>query len=120
MVNFKQKNQPAVKVSPGVINVRRSVTAAVVAAVLSLIAILVFSLFAFLKIVPESFIPALSVIVTLAGGFFAGYLIALSVPSMGLVNGLCAGAFYFLIMFVLSAIFAPGFSINKNAIKNAF
>lgn len=113
MVRTNQKNQPS-----GVINVRRAVTAAVVSSVLSLIAILLFSLLAVISVIPESFIPAISVVITLAGGFFAGYLIALSVPSMGLFNGLFSGLIYFLVMFVISSLLAPGFAINKTTLIN--
>ncbi len=100
------------------IYVRRAVTAAVVSAVLSLIAIILFSLPVSIQILPESFIPAIMTIITIAGGFLAGYLTALSVPAMGLINGLISGAFYFLIMFVISCIFAPGFAINKATLTN--
>ena len=100
------------------IYIRRSAIAACVSAVLSLIAIILFSIPVSIQILPESFIPALMTIVIIAGGFFCGYLTALSVPAMGLINGLISGAFYFLVMFVVSCIFAPGFAINKTTFTN--
>ncbi len=116
MTQKQSGNIPANKTSP--IFLRRAFTAAVVSAVLSIIAILLFSLIVKIGIFPESFIPALMIIITIAGGFFSGYLTALSVPSMGLINGLVSGAFYFLLMYILSAIFSPGFAINKTTLTN--
>lgn len=97
---------------------RRAFTAAVVSVVLSLIAIFFFSLIVKIRLFPESFIPALMIIITIAGGFFSGYLTALSVPSMGLINGLCAGGCYFLVMYIISAVLAPGFAVNTQTLTN--
>ena len=106
----------ALKTTP--LYIRRAVTASVVSAILSLIAIMFFSLLVSIQILPESFIPALTLIITIACAFFSGYLTALSVPAMGLVNGLISGASYFLIMFIISCIFAPGFSVNSATLRN--
>ncbi len=116
MTQKQPGNIPANKNNP--IFLRRAFTAAVVSVVLSLIAILLFSLLVKIGLFPESFIPALMMIITIAGGFFSGYLTALSVPSMGLINGLSSGAFYFLLMYIISAILAPGFAINKTTLTN--
>ena len=111
MVNKKSQ-------SSGIFNTKRSLIAAIVAAIMSLVAVFFFSLLAVWEVIPETAIPVISVIITVAGAFFAGYLVALSVSSMGLLNGLLSGAFYFLVMFLISSVIAPGFSLNKTTFIN--
>ena len=109
--------QSADKNTQNNIYIKRAVTAGVVSFILTLIVQLLFSLVIHLEIIPENAAIALSFIITLAGSFFSGYLTALSVPAMGLVNGIISGLSYFLIMFV-SAITAPGLSVNSTTLRN--
>lgn len=110
--------QSADKNTQNNIYIKRAVTAGVVSFILTLIVQLLFSLVIYLEIIPENAAIALSFIITLAGSFFSGYLTALSVPAMGLVNGIISGLSYFLIMFVFSAITAPGLSVNSTTLRN--
>lgn len=110
--------RPTGTVETNPVNFKKALIAATVAAVLSLIVILLMSLLISAAILPEEIIPAVSVIITVAGSFAAGYLNVLSVRSHGLFNGMAAGLFYFVIAYVASAIAAPGLGINRKFLIN--
>ena len=110
--------RPASTAESNPVNLKKAFIAASVAAVISLIIIMLISLIISAGVFPEEIIPAISVIVTLAGSFIAGYLTVLSARSHGLFNGMAAGLCYFAIAFIASCVAVPALAINKKFILN--
>ena len=100
------------------LNPRRAVIAAVVSAVFTVILMLLFSFVVNISLLPEGAVPVLSILLTMAGAFFAGFLTALSVPSYGLFNGMLSGIAYFLIMYVFSSAISLSLAINSKFFVN--
>lgn len=100
------------------VDFKKAFIAAAVASVASLLLIMLISLLISAAVLPEEIIPSVSVIVTVAGSFFAGYLTVLSVRSHGLLNGMAAGLFYFVIAFIASSVAAPAIALNKRFLIN--
>lgn len=101
-----------------ILNVKRACIAATVSTVFTIVLMLIISFLVNVSVFGEGAVPVFSVILTVAGAFFAGFLTALSVPHYGLFNGILSGISYFVIMFIFSSVISLKFAINGKFLTN--
>lgn len=88
----------------------------IIAYIITLILIAVYSIILAYTNLPESTIPTCVVVITFVSVMLSSSLVLKKIKEKGLINGAIIGAIYLITIYILSSIFAVGFSVNTFSI----
>ena len=88
----------------------------IIAYVITMILIAIYSMILAYTKVPESTIPTCMVAISIISIMLSSSLTLRNIKEKGLINGAIIGGIYLIVIYVLSSLFAVGFSINTFSI----
>lgn len=97
-------------------NFIRILKGVIIAYIITLILIATYSAILAYTNVPESTIPICMVVISIISIMLSSSLTLKNIKEKGLINGAIIGAIYLISIYILSSIFAVGFSVNTFSI----
>ena len=97
-------------------NFIRILKGVIIAYVITMILIAAYSMILAYTNVPESTIPTCVVVISIVSIMLSSSLTLKNIKEKGLINGAIIGAVYLITIYILSSIFAVGFSVNTFSI----